>query len=128
MPNTATRLAAIRARLAAATPGPWEGDFNVDGTIKDVDGFVDYVGYLDVSPQDAELLVAAPADLTWALDRIEMLEKALAEMNERENRVSVDHGHVWFEGPGVLCHVDDDKPGCRPGSKPAAWVFPANAA
>ena len=85
-PNTATssqdRLTEIRARLDAATPGPWErhpsepwiyvrrGPFtvNIIGT------------QLRAAQQhgDADLIAHAPADIAWLLAEVERLEKRVA--------------------------------------------------
>lgn len=77
------RLAAIRERLGAATPGPWKIEH--DGDVVDIDHgpertwpwrvitedetsvIVDFTGG-DIPPdEDADLIANAPADLAWLL-------------------------------------------------------------
>jgi len=81
--TTADRAAAIRARLAAATPGPWKQDSALDPNVfgaADESGVPAYVGYLEVDDPDLVLLANAPADLAWCLDRIATLEAQRAEL------------------------------------------------
>lgn len=65
--STTDRAAEIRARLNAATPGPWheggEGDIRVDDyTIAEIWGLK--------STGDSALIANAPADLAWLLDEV----------------------------------------------------------
>jgi hypothetical protein len=69
------RLNAIRARLIAATPGPWINDVEWD----EVDAVViPGIKYLDPyrmgvarvgNPTNADLIANAPADIAWLLER-----------------------------------------------------------
>jgi hypothetical protein len=100
-PNAAdsSRLAEIRARLEAATPGPWSRDPGPETELgtdlwydrlysdrSQPDGFVyihpvtkpeDELWIAEVfqNEQDADLISHAPADIAWLLDEVERLEK-----------------------------------------------------
>ena len=65
------RTEEIRARLSAATPGPWEGDA-LEGYIVSRSGDVATVTMW--SDPDASLMIHAPADLAYLLGRIDALE------------------------------------------------------
>ena len=63
------RIAEIRARLDAATPGPWlVRNGWVD--LNNLHGDVIPVGHNDA---DADLIAHAPADIAWLLDEVERL-------------------------------------------------------
>lgn len=74
------RLQEIRARLDAATPGPWENtdDWSVVTAVvrqrskwlPDYEMLVADVG----QPVNADLIAHAPADIAWLLDRLDELE------------------------------------------------------
>lgn len=79
MTADAERLAQIEARLDAATPGPWHLDTLDDVvSLPDTDGCEWDVASTGVTcpmpgiPRhaDADLIVNAPADLRWLLDRL----------------------------------------------------------
>ena len=89
-------LAAIRARIAAAPPGPWVGD-RLDGSVKyevlDADGYTIIRGcngnhdpsYGVVSEHPdrdgaEELILGAPADLSALCDEVERLRLAHGEL------------------------------------------------
>jgi len=84
------RLAQIEARLAAATPGPWEWDRARHGddilTVVVAPDFptgderVQSVT-MDALPADAVLIANAPADLRYLLDRVREAEEALSSAN-----------------------------------------------
>jgi hypothetical protein len=57
-------LEAIRARLAAATPGPWFA------------GTTNHVFQADVGEHNTYLIAHAPADIAALLDRCDQLEQA----------------------------------------------------
>ena len=69
------RVAEIRARLAATTPGPWVVHSDPTFTplravaIHTPDGW-DYLSER-ISPDDASLMANAPADLSWLLAELE---------------------------------------------------------
>ena len=67
------RLQEIRARLDAATPGPWENEF---GVVADANGNRHYIpneyGDWD-NPADPDFIAHAPADIAWLLDEVERL-------------------------------------------------------
>src|SRR5689334_17561342 len=85
----ADRVAEIRTRLAAATPGPWEVEREeLDARYFDDDeaamAFPRAIGPLTVEDIDgdevrieanAALIAAAPADLEWACGEIERLTR-----------------------------------------------------
>ena len=64
------RLQEIRARLDAATPGPWEVVCNTTS---------DVVGVLDGDYDDADLIAHAPADIAWLLEEVDNLNTTLNE-------------------------------------------------
>jgi len=87
------RLNEIRARLDAATPGPWF--IGWDGTRRfyfitaneNTSGPRPWVTNLDGlvrSDRDADLIRHAPDDLAWLLDRVDALETELALSTESE--------------------------------------------
>ena len=67
------RLQEIRARLDAATPGPWQV---VCDTTSDV------VGVIDGDYDAADFITHAPADIAWLLDREHRLMNALRVMTD----------------------------------------------
>lgn len=77
------RIAEIKARANAATPGPWTasaphpycGEIWVVGP-DDPDGAI-ATGF-DDTPADAAFIAHARTDVPWLLDRIEALEQELA--------------------------------------------------
>ena len=73
------RLNEIRARLDAATPGPWRYAPNPLGGIVDSDGryiIAPYCGYGDERDMPDVLLIAhAPADIAWLLNEVERLRR-----------------------------------------------------
>lgn len=75
------RIAEIRARLEAATLGPWKADF--EGTVAPavLDAGDDAVAEC-FTDQDAALIAAAPADLAWLCARVEALRGALEPFAE----------------------------------------------
>jgi hypothetical protein len=102
---TAKRIADIRARVEAATPGPWErgiydghASVRVKDTYKPVAEHVCCDTYEDVSidgyrytakdcsrggpmnRQDADFVANARADVPWLLDRLERAEALLRRM------------------------------------------------
>lgn len=93
--TAADRVQAIRARLAAATPGPWfwvsgeDGFYNrletrlASENVGVLDGvaFDDFTADVQADPADAELIASAPADLAWALDRIAHLERVVERLS-----------------------------------------------
>ena len=74
------RIAEIRARADAATPGPWEAKRNArrgnTTVILDPDG--QFVAHY-VNPTDAEFLAAARQDIPHLLDLIDRVRAAVAE-------------------------------------------------
>ena len=67
----ATRLEKIKARLAAATPGPW--------------GLDTQLGIDDPASADTALVVHAPEDIAWLVARVERLEWALRDIINRDS-------------------------------------------
>lgn len=85
------RLAEIRARLNAATPGPWEwrewscGDEAITGP--DNTGFV--VNVDEATPHaDADLIAHAPADIAWLLDEVERLRSPMVNLNTQTGEIT----------------------------------------
>jgi hypothetical protein len=87
----ADRTAEIRARLQAATPGPWHADDGDFGCVMVGNyGWVTPAGVnapeYDVdTPQghaDAELIAHAPTDLAYLLARVEELERQLGKARQ----------------------------------------------
>ncbi len=91
-----SKLDDIKARLAAITPGEWKMDRNWhitgpghdwDTMLRDCKANVKVCqiagpGYGNNAVADFNFLVAAPADLAWAVQRIEELEEALKPFAE----------------------------------------------
>lgn len=73
-----TSIDPIRARLAAATPGPWE----IIGGGEYLTGVDIHVGSAEggVRIRDAEFIAAAPADIARLLAAVEALEKIAREL------------------------------------------------
>jgi hypothetical protein len=71
--NGTDRLQEIRARLDAATPGPWLYPEDDPTRIQASDGVS--VAVITRRVDDADLIAHAPADLAWLLDKVEELTK-----------------------------------------------------
>jgi hypothetical protein len=92
------RISEIRARMEAATPGPWkwEGPVDlVDGSQARClagDGLVLRHEALTwkMHEPDAALIANAPADIAYLLDRVEALEGAATEGLRLAHRVGRD--------------------------------------
>jgi hypothetical protein len=105
---TPEREAAIRARLAAATPGPWVSVGVFVGTSERDSQTVAYADDhrnrkgrdRDTKKADASLIANAPADLADALDEIVRLRARLDDANQR--------AAMGCENPDPNC----DCPGC----------------
>jgi ubiquinone biosynthesis protein UbiJ len=78
------RLAEIRARLDAATPGPWRlikplstASRNVlHNVVRDtIPNHSEEMGEYRGRWMDADLIAHAPDDIAWLLDEVERLEK-----------------------------------------------------
>lgn len=69
------RLAEIRARLDAATPGPWVYPEDDLTRIQASDGVS--VAVITRRIDDADLIAHAPADIAWLLDEVEQLRESL---------------------------------------------------
>lgn len=98
MSSDLDRVAEIRRRLEAATPGPWErigcAIEPVVGGAEVVSCGVDCMSYCYggtgrgvESESDADLIAAAPADLAWACDTIQNL----IEYGERQESVKTQY-------------------------------------
>jgi hypothetical protein len=107
------RVEAIRERLAAATPGPWEWwpdptgeDYSV-GRPEEVPGEVgdssQFVGTAD-EQADADLIANAPSDLTHLLSALSAAE---GERDGLQDQFG-DHGVVLGEGPDGVFSVAVD--------------------
>lgn len=92
------RLAAIRDRLAKATKGPWrvEARYLSDGSVACISAGINRHGDGPESypistlragvllPDNAELVVNAPADLAFLLSEVERLREAVCEYGEHQ--------------------------------------------
>ncbi|THV25986.1 hypothetical protein [Glycomyces paridis] len=110
VPSDTDRLAEIRARLDAATPGPWQDAGDVSGietasgeriTIGDDSGY----GCVYIDDGDRDLLANAPADLTYLLDVAEDCEARLAAkqhlVDSLQGRLDTAEGQLdgWLLAP-----------------------------
>ena len=121
------RLAQIKSRLAAATPGPWravrnnamgetwfnigaDGDENILSMVDDLNDEC-----LTQKISDAELIANCPADLAWLIERCEKLQAVALSLSEllevHEGECRLDHNnncqeHMCFGGDGS-CFVAD---------------------
>jgi len=101
------RLAEIRARLDAATPGPWStyresgdwGSCHTDGTTtitvySDRDG-----GYVS----DQQFIAHAPADIAWLLTELSIRESDVKEIYDLRDQVNAlwDVVHVLATDDGI---------------------------
>ncbi len=71
------RVEEIRARLAAATRGPWSAPTD-DADALYGEGGAAYVGSLCAREEDESLIANAPADIAYLLERLERAEKVVA--------------------------------------------------
>lgn len=79
------RLAEIRARLDAATPGPWRVIEPLQQTARPPCRMIvadleapqqsSEIGDVQMSWVDTRFITHAPADIAWLLDEVERLEK-----------------------------------------------------
>lgn len=110
-----SRLAAIQARLAAATPGPWTAavDALIESPFGDVGGMDRYV--------DAVLAAHAPADLAYLLAELARLRAGLREYggHRRDLRRRCSY---WLEAMDADCDCGliDLLDGNPPGTMQAA--------
>lgn len=78
---TSDQLAAIEARLRAATPGPWTNDmrevWTANGTHCICDAYVDEIESGECS--DATFIANAPADIAALVDEVKRLREALKQ-------------------------------------------------
>jgi ubiquinone biosynthesis protein UbiJ len=74
------RLAEIRARLDAATPGPWDYDHITRNVEADSRWLPDkrHVVAPMVGHFDGTLIAHAPADIAWLLDEVDSLRERVA--------------------------------------------------
>lgn len=89
------RLAEIRARLEAATPGSWSPYADDRGWCVLLDhenvGVIAEVLDARTAEGDARLIAHAPADLAYLLARVQRLERVAAETHDYLIRVSTSH-------------------------------------
>ncbi len=87
-------LEQIKARLAAATPGPWEWD-DADEPRWLMTSDEDIVGDCDVRGDgNAALIANAPADLAACVGRIETLERLAGHALSFLDEMADDHEDV----------------------------------
>lgn len=77
---TQTELEAIKARAAAATPGPWE--FDGKGDIVPDGDKSDFVAMIHYSAEDAEFIAHARADVPALVAEVERLRAENAKLDE----------------------------------------------
>jgi hypothetical protein len=82
-----SRLDEIRARLAAATPGPWGEDDCIVHVADSMDR--EYFCWVageeaqgEQQEKDAELICHAPEDIAWLLAKCERYREALREIDD----------------------------------------------
>jgi hypothetical protein len=101
-----TDIEAIRARLKAATPGPWEwhvkenwyaNDENFDAVVSPNGANVleayscDGCGHIDVEAPDAQFIAHAPQDIADLLAELEQVKRDAWEQAER----AAKYGNKW---------------------------------
>lgn len=109
--NRADLIAPIRARVEAATSGPWildpeRGDNPVRvWTDGDVDYFgeanSDYTIAYNIVPEDADFIAHARDDIPWLLERLAQSERELATF--KANQPPCDGGCNVNDGPMEEC-------------------------
>jgi hypothetical protein len=78
---SAFRMDSIRARLEAATPGPWlvrGGQLTSRFSVGSVDGHP--VG-LTYAPADADFVAHARDDIEWLLDQLEQIGASIRQVS-----------------------------------------------
>lgn len=110
------RLAEIRQRLSAATPGPWAPWLDQDGQphmdnllmvgnaeavipegewwVEDVD--INPVAHV-YTPQDREFIAHSPQDITYLLEEVERLRLQNTELREQVEQLKIiPEGSEWY--------------------------------
>lgn len=110
---THERLAAIRARLAAATPGPWKHDPGLAWNSPDAPGSLDtghgviaLTGAYGQHPQsepDAELIAHARTDLEDLLDAAAVLCHARAIAERQRHLLKPEQSTRWCRDGCPVC-------------------------
>ena len=70
------RLAEIRARLEAATPGPWRLGYDGDHPVIENDQAHGVLAFLPQRDGDLDLIAHAPGDMAWLLGELEACMRA----------------------------------------------------
>ena len=102
-----TRISEIRARLEAATPGPWKVDYDkvfetdtdscVTGIFSTSERIVETdFGCYQQKANDAEFIAHASADIAWLLEQLERAEQALIWYEENACGNSLYSGQCSF--------------------------------
>lgn len=98
---TTPDYAAIRARLDAATPGPWEADDPIDGDSVVMVPGLSCLGHCPdcgtragFDPGDADLIAHAPADLAALLVENQRLRDAIQAVRDEVERTWPDEGSI----------------------------------
>jgi hypothetical protein len=92
-------LEPIRARLAAATPGPWEAEHRGFEVYETHTAHGDLVAEASLQISDAELIAHAPADLAALADEVESLRRELARQAAQITAVRVVSAEWWRLAP-----------------------------
>lgn len=108
-----TRLAEIRARVEAATEGPWEwvARTTVDGdkwAVFQGESTSALAGNNDGWAPDAEFIAASRADVPWLLGQVELRDKALEAVMKLHRKTPVCEWCSFDRPSKQECHLGDD--------------------
>lgn len=89
--TTTALLGQVKARLAAATPGPWVVDTGGFDTIAQVcsEDWAIHDGHIDIG--DAQLIAHAPIDLARLLAIVEVMQAAIEQSIARSDDYGDSH-------------------------------------
>lgn len=109
------RLAAIQARVGAATPGPWYADRDEPGDVAAVvayahnDGITigTYVADVVEADGDAEFIAAAPSDVAFLLAELRQRDEALWRVERLAARWATLADGDRYYARHILAALDD---------------------
>ncbi|MEU7597524.1 hypothetical protein AB0B79_31505 [Streptomyces sp. NPDC039022] len=100
------RLTQIKARVEAATPGPWHVDRHepsLSRLVRSHDGTLDidfgYVG--NCTQPDAEFVAHAPDDVQWLVNQLERARSIAVELENENARLANELGRYVGKEPTV---------------------------